>query len=86
MHHSPLASVFVRPRQRGPRLLLLALVLGTLLTGCVALQPEQPQAPAGTLRWSLEGVGDITRLDPARPSGNQENIPLYLIFGGLVRL
>ncbi|HMQ32035.1 MAG TPA: peptide ABC transporter substrate-binding protein, partial [Chloroflexaceae bacterium] len=43
-------------------------------------------APGGTLRWSLEGLDDIARLDPARMGGNQENIPIYLIFGGLVRI
>ncbi len=76
-------------RQAGSRLLLLilALALGPLLVACAGLRPEEPRrAPAGTLRWSLEGVSDITRLDPARLSGNQENIPIYLIFGGLVRL
>lgn len=67
-------------------ILALALILGPLLAACADRPAEVPQAPAGTLRWSLEGVDDITRLDPARPGGNQENIPLYLIFGGLVRL
>lgn len=58
---------------------------GLALAACVGPQPPA-QAPAGTLRWSLEGVSDIARLDPARLGGNQENIPIYLIFGGLVRI
>ncbi|NWF80888.1 MAG: peptide ABC transporter substrate-binding protein [Chloroflexi bacterium] len=64
---------------------LLALLV-PVLAACVELRPGPAAPPAGTLRWSLEGVSDITRLDPARLSGNQENIPIYLIFGGLVRL
>ncbi|MFV9506411.1 MAG: peptide ABC transporter substrate-binding protein [Oscillochloridaceae bacterium umkhey_bin13] len=67
-------------------LILLSLLLS--LVGCAATPatPPAPAQPSGTLRWSLEGVSDLIRLDPARLGGNQENIPLYLIFGGLVRL
>ncbi|GAB4433635.1 MAG: ABC transporter substrate-binding protein [Chloroflexi bacterium OHK40] len=64
-----------------------ALVLLTLLAACTpAAPPPPPDEPRGTLRWSLEGVADIQRLDPARLGGHQENIPIYLIFGGLVRI
>ncbi|NTU84239.1 MAG: peptide ABC transporter substrate-binding protein [Chloroflexales bacterium] len=63
---------------------LIIVVALTLLAGCAQLPPNQP--PAGTLRWSLEGVSDIVRLDPARLGSSQENIPVYLIFGGLVRI
>jgi oligopeptide transport system substrate-binding protein len=72
------------PRRRAALAIVLAL-LGVALAACAA--PRAPaREPAGTLRWSLEGVSDISRLDPARLGGNQENIPLYLIFGGLVRI
>ncbi len=74
-------------RQRpSPPLWPLAIALAlVLLAGCAP--PSQPaEEPGGALRWSLEGVSDITRLDPARLGGNQENIPIYLIFGGLVRI
>ena len=64
--------------------LLVAVVL-TLLAGC-APSSLPNAAPAGIIRWSLEGISDITRLDPARLGSNQENIPIYLIFGGLVRI
>ncbi len=64
---------------------ICGLVLLVLLGACTAPAPERA-APQGTLRWSLEGVSDIQRLDPARLGGHQENIPIYLIFGGLVRI
>lgn len=65
---------------------MIALLIVLLLSGCT--QPPTPgsAAPSGTLRWSLAGVNEIARLDPARLGSNQENIPIYLIFGGLVRL
>lgn len=69
------------------RSLTAALLLAVLLLVACGPEAAQPPAePAGTIRWSLEGVTDITRLDPARLGGNQDNIPLFLIFGGLVRL
>jgi ABC-type transport system substrate-binding protein len=67
-------------------LVCLLAAAAVFLGGCGAAAPPQPPAPTGTLRWSLEGVSDITRLDPARLGGNQANIPVYLIFGGLVRI
>lgn len=75
-------------KDEGRRVLAIVLLLATafaVLAGCVG-QPPQTLEPSGTLRWSLEGVSDISRLDPARLGGNQANIPVYLIFGGLVRI
>jgi peptide/nickel transport system substrate-binding protein/oligopeptide transport system substrate-binding protein len=64
-----------------------ALLLAIMLAGCGALAARPtPAAPSGTLRWSLEGVSDIGRLDPARLADYQSNIAVNLIFGGLVRL
>lgn len=72
---------FLRPR------LLFALLLGmVLMAGCGFGPPQVASAPQGTLRWSLEGVSDITRLDPAQLADYQSNIAINLIFGGLVKL
>lgn len=67
-------------------LLAVALVLGTLAMAACAAPRSPGREPEGTLRWSLEGVSDIARLDPARLGSSQENIPSYMIFGGLVRI
>lgn len=64
----------------------LCLLILFVLVGCAQPPATQPEAPAGTLRWSLAGVNELARLDPARLGSNQENIPIYLIFAGLVRL
>jgi oligopeptide transport system substrate-binding protein len=61
------------------------LLLALLLAACTATPPQRA-APQGTLRWSLEGVSDIQRLDPARLGSHQENIAVNLIFSGLVRI
>lgn len=63
------------------RLLLILLVSLSACTG-------QPTAttPTGTLRWSLDGVSDVTSLDPAHPADQQSNIVINLIFGGLIRI
>ncbi|GAB4213597.1 MAG: ABC transporter substrate-binding protein [Roseiflexaceae bacterium] len=50
-----------------------------------ASTPEQA-LPADTLRWSLDGVSDISALDPARPGDVQTTPVLGLVYGGLVRL
>ncbi|MBX0328201.1 peptide ABC transporter substrate-binding protein [Oscillochloris sp. ZM17-4] len=64
---------------------MMILLAGILLSACgPAPQPATP--PSGTLRWSVEGVSDIIRLDPARLADYQSNIAVNLIFGGLVRL
>lgn len=65
---------------------LALMVLALLLAGCELNSAPPRLAPSGTLRWSLEGVSEIGRLDPARLGGYQESIPVYLIFGGLVRI
>ncbi len=66
--------------------LLSALLLIGLLVGCTPAPTPTPAAPSGTLRWSIEGVSDLTRLDPARVADYQTNIAINLIFAGLVRL
>jgi peptide/nickel transport system substrate-binding protein/oligopeptide transport system substrate-binding protein len=43
-------------------------------------------APADTLRWSVEGLTDLTSLDPAKPGDAPNNTVMNLIFAGLVRL
>ncbi len=56
-----------------------------LLSACSpAVTPAAP--PSGTLRWSVEGVNDISRLDPARVADYQTILAVNLIFAGLVRL
>ena len=48
--------------------------------------PSGGAAPADTLRWSIEGLSDLTSLDPAQPGDAPNNVVINLIFGGLVRL
>src|SRR5262245_15807902 len=43
-------------------------------------------APVDTLRWSIEGLSDLTSLDPARPGDAPNNSVITLIYAGLVRL
>jgi oligopeptide transport system substrate-binding protein len=43
-------------------------------------------APADTLRWSVEGLSELTSLDPAKPGDAPNNAVINLIFSGLVRL
>ena len=43
-------------------------------------------APGDTLRWSVEGLSDLTSLDPAKPGDAPNNTVIGLIFSGLVRL
>jgi ABC-type oligopeptide transport system substrate-binding subunit len=82
--------------------LAAALVLsacGTAAPGRATPAPAEPSAapataapapaapaPADTLRWSLEGIGDLPSLDPARPQGIQSTTLISLVFGGLIRL
>ncbi|WP_129632070.1 peptide ABC transporter substrate-binding protein [Candidatus Oscillochloris fontis] len=72
--------------RRFANLFVAFLVLIGLLVGCTPAPPPAPLAPSGTLRWSIEGVNDITRLDPARVADYQTNIAINLVFAGLVRL
>ena len=44
------------------------------------------QAPADTLRWPVEGLSDLTALDPAKPQDQPNTTVITLIFAGLVRL
>lgn len=43
-------------------------------------------APADTLRWSLEGISDLSSIDPAKPGDAPAITAINLIFGGLIRL
>lgn len=65
---------------------LLTLFMSALLLVSCIRAPQTAAPPSGTLRWSIEGVRDIVRLDPARLADYQSNIAVNLIFGGLVRL
>lgn len=53
-----------------------------------AAAPTAPpaNAPADTLRWPVEGLSDLTSLDPAKPGDAPNNSVITLIFAGLVRL
>jgi peptide/nickel transport system substrate-binding protein/oligopeptide transport system substrate-binding protein len=44
------------------------------------------QASADTLRWPVEGLSELTSLDPAKPGDAPNNTVINLIFAGLVRL
>jgi ABC-type oligopeptide transport system substrate-binding subunit len=44
------------------------------------------QAPADTLRWPVEGLSELTSIDPAKPGDAPNNSVITLIFAGLVRL
>ena len=54
--------------------------------------PAATQTPAatvddtGTLRWSLEGVSDLTSIDPAKPGDAPTITVINNVFGGLVKL
>lgn len=48
--------------------------------------PATGAAPADTLRWPVEGLSDLTSLDPAKPGDAPNNTVITLIFSGLVRL
>lgn len=77
------------PRLAFVRLIVLLLGLALATTQIAACSPAPPvtsEPPSGTLRWSIEGVTDIDRLDPAHMADYQSNIAVNLIFGGLVRL
>ncbi|EFO81766.1 extracellular solute-binding protein family 5 [Oscillochloris trichoides DG-6] len=78
-------NVAHRTYRSGSVLITLLMLIG-LLAGCTPAPPPPAAPPSGTLRWSIEGVQDITRLDPARVADYQTNIAINLIFGGLVRL
>jgi oligopeptide transport system substrate-binding protein len=64
----------------------------TNLASRAATTPAQPtpapagNAPADTLRWPVEGLSDLTSLDPAKPGDAPNNTVITLIFAGLVRL
>jgi ABC-type oligopeptide transport system substrate-binding subunit len=64
---------------------ILACIL-CVLASCLVDPAPNPSMPSGTLRWSLEGITDLTSLDPARPADHQSNTVINLVFGGLVRI
>jgi peptide/nickel transport system substrate-binding protein/oligopeptide transport system substrate-binding protein len=47
---------------------------------------DTQQSEADTLRWSLEGISDLTSIDPARPGDAPTITVINNVFGGLVRL
>jgi oligopeptide transport system substrate-binding protein len=49
-------------------------------------QPADANAPADTLRWPVEGLSELTSLDPAKPGDAPNNTVITLLFSGLVRL
>src|SRR5262249_2708647 len=51
-----------------------------------ATAPAGDQAPADRLRWSLEGVSDLSSIDPAKPGDAPTITAINLIFSGLIRL
>jgi len=65
------------------------------IAGATAAPAPQPTAtaatssgtaPTDTLRWPVEGLSELTSLDPAKPGDAPNNTVITLIFGGLVRL
>ncbi|NJM07849.1 hypothetical protein HC891_19120 [Candidatus Gracilibacteria bacterium] len=69
------------------RIMWLAFLAGSL-NACTLSGPSIQPSPAvdRPLRWSLEGIDDLTALDPARPADHQSNAVINLVFAGLVRL
>ncbi len=75
-------------RHHAPRLGVIATFLTIVLlviTAC-SVGDAQQTTPSGVLRWSIEGVSDLTSIDPARPADQQSNTVINLVFAGLVRL
>src|SRR5436853_4539238 len=63
----------------------------TASSGAPSAASAQPSvatggAPADTLRWSLEGISDLSSIDPAKPGDAPAITAINLIFGGLIRL
>jgi ABC-type transport system substrate-binding protein len=48
--------------------------------------PSNANAPPDTLRWSLEGLSDLSSIDPAKPGDAPSIAVINNIFSGLVRL
>lgn len=48
--------------------------------------PSAGTPPPDTLRWSLEGLSDLSSIDPAKPGDAPSIAVINNIFGGLVRL
>jgi oligopeptide transport system substrate-binding protein len=60
----------------------------TLPMPSIAVSPtpeSTSDAPANTLRWSIEGLSDLVTVDPAHSGDAPTNTVINLIFGGLVR-
>ena len=94
MHTRPL-------RQTLLLVLMLFVTSCTQIGGQPAVPTEVPSAPTATsvslptaavppppdtLRWSLDGIDNLTTIDPARPGGLAEVTVIGLVFNGLVRL
>ncbi|MCG8347821.1 MAG: peptide ABC transporter substrate-binding protein [Chloroflexales bacterium] len=85
----PAARQVIRNFKGGARRIVgLWVLVGLLLVlaSCLLASTTNPPEPSGTLRWSLEGVADLTSLDPALPADLQSNTVINLVFGGLVRI
>ncbi len=67
---------------------LMLVVLLTLMacSGTDTASTPQDVPRGGELRWSVDGISDLSELDPAHASEQQSIIVMNLIFGGLVRL
>src|SRR5262245_2084717 len=71
------------------RIALLVALIALVLSGCAlggGGRSGQQATPTGELRWSIEGVGDLPSIDPARPGDSQAITVINMVFGGLVSL
>src|SRR5690349_21370481 len=60
--------------------------VATVTAASTSTPASSAQAPADTLRWSLEGISDLSSIDPAKPGDAPTITVINLIFGGLIRL
>ncbi len=72
---------------------ILLVLLAALLLTTPACTPRTTPTPStddmtrgGELRWSIDGIQDLSNLDPALSDEQQSITVMRLIFGGLVRL
>jgi oligopeptide transport system substrate-binding protein len=65
---------------------VISLILATLAIISLFSAPLAAQENATTLTWSIEGIPDLSSLDPAKASNSQDFAVVALLYGGLVRL